>query len=344
MRRHAIRILSIVLTGACLALGAYTVDLGRTAEAIAGANRLLMTLAAGLLVATLGLFALRWHQLILSQGRLPRRRVFNFMMIGYLANAVFPARPGDLVRAVLLRQSQKISLSFGLASIVIERLFDLIAICALGVAASLVVPLPEVVSTALYTVAAGGGGLILALLIFSLNRPLLERFRARYPQLFRIWIAKFAIEWLDRFASAVGVMHSPRRMVASIALTFLGWATFGASVMALVIAFQLPAPAAAGLIVVVTTNLGAAIPSLPGSLGIYHFMAVLALSPWNVDTSLAVAFAIGTHAIAIALHVLLGLGAAWIEGVGLMRLSQAAHSVDLAQAIGGGEPEKRDAH
>jgi uncharacterized membrane protein YbhN (UPF0104 family) len=77
--------------------------------------------------------------------------------------------------------------------------------------------------------------------------------------------------------------------------------------MILINAFQLEIPPAAALLVIAATNLGAVIPSSPGALGIYHFMAVIALSVWRVDTSTAVAFAIAAHASSIALHIAFGL-------------------------------------
>jgi Lysylphosphatidylglycerol synthase TM region len=63
--------------------------------------------------------------------------------------------------------------------------------------------------------------------------------------------------------------------------------------MIMIVAFHVPAPPEAALLVLVVTNLGAAIPSSPASLGVYHVLAVLALSVWNIDTTVAVAFAIG---------------------------------------------------
>jgi len=91
-------------------------------------------------------------------------------------------------------------------------------------------------------------------------------------------------------------------------------------------AFQLAVPPAAALLVLVATSLGATVPSSPGSLGVYHFMAVLALSVWDVPTPLALAFAIGSHGLAIGVHIVFGLVAAWYEGVsplGLTRLAGA---------------------
>ena len=93
-------------------------------------------------------------------------------------------------------------------------------------------------------------------------------------------------------------------------------------------AFQLEIPPAAALLVIAATNLGAVIPSSPGALGIYHFMAVIALSVWRVDTSTAVAFAIGAHAISIALHIVFGISCAWIEGIGVRRLTSLARTAD----------------
>ena len=49
---------------------------------------------------------------------------------------------------------------------------------------------------------------------------------------------------------------------------------------------------------------------------------------WLVDTSVAVAFAIASHALAIALHIVLGLCCAWFEGIGVRRLTRLAEATD----------------
>ena len=105
--------------------------------------------------------------------------------------------------------------------------------------------------------------------------------------------------------------------------------------MIMVIAFRLPAPLAAAVLVLVMTNLGAAIPSSPSSLGVYHVLAVLGLSVWNIDTSAAVAFAIGSHALVTTLQILIGLVCAWFEGwriISLKRLATEQNPGDLLPA------------
>jgi glycosyltransferase 2 family protein len=316
--------MGFALTAGCLVLGAVVVDWPRTLQSIAEANRPLIALAVLLLVTTFCIFALRWRQLIAVDDPLPFRHVFNFLMIGYLANAVLPARPGDIIRAVLWRQSYHISFSIGVASVVLERLFDVLAVCMLGFSVSVVITLPPAVVWALYSFAAAAVGLIAVLTLLSWRQTSVHRLLSRYPKLSSHPWARFAIEWLRRFVQAIKVVRSPTRLALSVALTCIGWAMLGLYLMIMVIAFRLPAPLAAALLVLVMTNLGAAIPSSPSSLGVYHVLAVLGLSLWNIDTSAAVAFAIGSHALVVTLQILIGLVCAWFEGwriIGLKRLA-----------------------
>jgi glycosyltransferase 2 family protein len=334
-RRH-LQFIGFALTVGCLVFGAFVVDWPRTLRAMGDADPPLIALAVVVLVMTFCVFALRWRQLIAVDEPLPFRHVFSFLMIGYLANAILPARPGDIIRAVLWRQSRGISLSIGVASLVLERLFDVLAICVLGVSVSLFIILPSAVVSAIYIFAAAAGSLIAVLMFLGWRQTSLQRlFVMRYPKLASNLVTRFALEWLRRFVAAINVIRSPTRLALSVALTCLGWAMLAVFLIIMIIAFHVPAPPEAALLVLVVTNLGAAIPSSPASLGVYHVLAVLALSVWNIDTANAVAFAIGSHALVITMHILVGLICAWFEGwrlIGLKRLASAGNSRDVMPA------------
>jgi uncharacterized membrane protein YbhN (UPF0104 family) len=82
------------------------------------------------------------------------------------------------------------------------------------------------------------------------------------------------------------------------------------------VALQIPAPpVAAALVVLIAVSLAAAIPSSPGAVGIYHAVAIVALSMWDVPVSMALAFALVTHAVGMALHI--GLGAVSASALGV---------------------------
>jgi uncharacterized membrane protein YbhN (UPF0104 family) len=218
-------------------------------------------------------------------------------------------------------------LSIGVASVVLERLFDVLAVCILGFSVSFVTTLPAAVVWVLYSFAAAAVGLIAVLMFLSWRQTSVDRL-LRYPKLSSHPWARFAIEWLRRFVQAINVVRSPTRLALSVALTCVGWGMLALYLMIMIIAFRLPAPLAAALLVLVMTNLGAAIPSSPSSLGVYHVLAVLGLSVWNIDTSAAVAFAIGSHAVVITLQILIGLVCAWFEGWRIIRLKRLATEQD----------------
>src|SRR6478672_1547305 len=68
--------------------------------------------------------------------------LFGMTMTGYFFNTFFPARAGDLMRAHLLSRRSGLSRTTILATVVIEKLFDGLALLVL-----LVAGLPALVNT-----------------------------------------------------------------------------------------------------------------------------------------------------------------------------------------------------
>jgi uncharacterized membrane protein YbhN (UPF0104 family) len=92
------------------------------------------------------------------------------------------------------------------------------------------------------------------------------------------------------------------------------------------VAFHLPVPWYAGLFVAVVVNLGGLVPSSPGAIGVYHYLAVLALSPWLHDSGIALGFAIVTHALGLTVVISCGGASLIHQGVSLHALSVAKPS------------------
>jgi len=81
----------------------------------------------GLLVYVIKM--VRWRMILGPMQRPPYRHLFSSIMIGFMGNCVLPARMGEVLRAVVLRLKVKeIGVSAGIATIVVERVFDLFAI------------------------------------------------------------------------------------------------------------------------------------------------------------------------------------------------------------------------
>lgn len=84
-----------------------------------------------LLACYLG-FALRWRTLLSERADLPLRAVFSALMTSYLANLLFPLRPGDILRALLIDRQFGYGKLKALTSVGLERVFDLAVLCGLG--------------------------------------------------------------------------------------------------------------------------------------------------------------------------------------------------------------------
>lgn len=317
--------IGMALTVICIILGIQLVNWPETLRAFAAISVIPLVVSTIALLLAQVLFAMRWHGLI-GVSSLPLFKVFRYMMIGCMANAIMPARPGGFIRIFLLKKGGKISLSLGLASTVIERLFDFIILCVLALGISLTISLPVSVTVALNFIGGASIGLIVTLVLLNRNAAWLPKQVQRYAILQGRVMSLIADRLMD-FAVALNILRSPRKLFRCALVTIVGWSLLAASLYALSIGFHLPSPPVAVLLVLVATNLGAAIPSSPGALGVYHFMAVMALSVWNVDLSVALAFAICAHALTMAIHIFGGIFSVWAEK---MQLSSISHLADEA--------------
>ena len=66
----------------------------------------------------------RWHYLLNPIKSIPTLTLWPYTAIGYMGNNIYPARAGEVLRAVLLRRNHDVAISASLATIVVERLFD----------------------------------------------------------------------------------------------------------------------------------------------------------------------------------------------------------------------------
>jgi len=72
--------------------------------------------------------AVRWSALIAPIKRVSVLNLFSATMIGYMANSVLPARIGEIIRPVMVAKKEKIKVTASFATVVMERIFDLLSI------------------------------------------------------------------------------------------------------------------------------------------------------------------------------------------------------------------------
>ncbi len=68
--------------------------------------------------------AWRWHYLLRPVKPVSTRTMFPIVAIGYMGNNIYPARAGEVLRAVVLKRREGIPVSASLATVIVERIFD----------------------------------------------------------------------------------------------------------------------------------------------------------------------------------------------------------------------------
>src|SRR3990172_4787991 len=83
-------------------------------------------LIPGIAVYFIGVWirAWRWHYLLSPIKKIPTQTMFPITAIGYMGNNIYPARAGEVLRAVILNSRENVSISSSLATIIAERIFD----------------------------------------------------------------------------------------------------------------------------------------------------------------------------------------------------------------------------
>ena len=113
-------VFSAVLVGLFFTL----VDLSDVWNAFKEANFLFMLPAVVILFISLWIRCVRWTLLMRPVAAISATRLFPYAIIGYMANNLLPARIGELVRAWILGERERIPKASAIATIAVERLFD----------------------------------------------------------------------------------------------------------------------------------------------------------------------------------------------------------------------------
>jgi uncharacterized protein (TIRG00374 family) len=267
--------------------------------------------------------AWRWHYLLGPIKRIPTQTMFPITTIGYMGNNVYPARAGEVLRAVILKRREGVSVSASLATIIVERIFDGVVMLAF-----VFVNLPELarltgasgfVGNIQQVAVIGTGAFIGALVIFLLA--------AMFPQV----TAKVGLRLIERLMpkrlheKVTGIMHKFLDGLASLRSPFNVLMVFFTSIVIWLLetgkywfvmhAFNFSVSFFALMLMNGIVNLATTIPSAPGYIGTFDAPGIAVLTAYGVEQSVAAGYTLVLH-VALWLPITL-LGAYYLahEGV-----------------------------
>ena len=291
-------------------------DLGNVWASVTTARQDFLLLALVLTCGTYVVRAERWQYLLGPLGKTRFSTVFRTTVIGFAASAVLPARAGEVIRPYLLARREGLSATAAFATIIVERILDLVAVLLLmGAFLIWFDPGLEARDSAVFQ-AIRFGGLVMAPV--SLATLAVMFFMAGHPERLHAWVLKAEAVLPARIAAAIArfartfaegfaVVRSPARLVAAIAWSVVLWIAIASGIWAVSVAFGIAMPLTGAWLMLAPLVVGVAVPT-PGAVGGFHeAYRIGATGFFGADNDIAVGAAIVLHAISVAPVMILGL-------------------------------------
>lgn len=304
----------LVISAGALYLALRGVHWGEVGDAIGGADLLLILTAAGLLIATLGLRAVRWRVLLYSVPGLRLWHLFGSLNVGYFMNNVLPFQVGELGRAYMLSELASISTMRSLSTVVVERVVDVLTLLLFLLLLAPFVPIPVEARIPAILLALAAIAAALALVAASQRRgpvlSIIERLLSLAPAGSRPKLRQMA----DNAVGGFAVLANPRMGLTVALLSVVAWTAIGLVYYLAFQAFGIELGFEAALLVVVATTFGFLFPSSPGSFGVYHAIAIATLTGvFDIDKNIAISYALVVHLVFYVPPILIGLAFLWLE-------------------------------
>jgi glycosyltransferase 2 family protein len=315
--RTVIRTVVVVgLAVGLLAVFLRNADLGRVWASVTSARADYLLLA---LLVTSGTFivrAERWQYLLEPLGRTRFATCLRTTVIGFAASALLPARAGEVIRPYLLARREGLSATATFATILVERILDLLAVLLL-MAAFLIWfdPGLEARDSAVFQAIRFGGLLMAPIAMATLMVMFLM---AGHPERLHGWLikaeavlparlARMIAKFAQTFAEGFAVVRSPQRLVAALAWSLVLWVAIAAGIWSVSVAFGVAMPFTGAWLMLAPLVVGVAVPT-PGGVGGFHeAYRIGATAFFGADNDIAVGAAIVLHAFSVGPVTIAGL-------------------------------------
>ena len=329
MRAHIRTVVVLALSVAMLAWFLRGANLHEVWTEIQNGRVGLLALAVAVTGTTYVFRSLRWQYLLQPLGRPPFSAVFKATVIGFAASTLLPARAGEVVRPYLLARRAGFSATSAFATIILERLLDLITVLLLfgfylafytpAVAAGHSATLAALKSGGLLAAIASVAGL--AFMMVAAGHPeKLAKWALRVERVLPAKMASAVAHLVRTFLEGLAVVRQPRRLAVACLLSLPLWLSIALGIWFTSRAFHIEMSYPGAFLMMAVLVVGVAVPT-PGAVGGFHkAYQIGAVAFFGVANDRAVGAAVVLHAISFVPVTIAGAIFLAQEGLSLSRI------------------------
>jgi uncharacterized protein (TIRG00374 family) len=298
MKRHLTRALRLTITGLILVMlvvFATKVNWHSTWAAIEDSSISILLAAALVNLLSLALKGVRWWIFLRPIGVTSLWLALRATFAGAGLNNVLVANSGEAARVIFVSRAAHVTSAKVLATLALERLFELIGYVVLLALAVSFLPLPSVLER---TRPFAWLALVLmaGMLVYLVRRP--EGPEQVLEATGDGWRTKVR-QYMRRFVHAISGISTGPRFGIALALSVGIWALQVATYALTAIAAHFPLPLVGTVAAILAVNIGFAIRATPGNVGLFQMLyaATTTAFGFDQDQAIAVAFLIQTQQI-----------------------------------------------
>jgi hypothetical protein len=311
-------------------------DLSDVWQHVRGARAELLLLALVFVGATYWARAIRWRILLAPVGTTRYRTVFRTTIIGFAALGVLPVRAGDVLRPYLLARQERLSVPATLATVVMERVLDLVAVLVLlavyvwGFADRSALParLLGPIEAASAAAAATAAALLAAMWLLASHPDRVGTLTLAATRVLPGPVARRVARAARAFSTGFGAARQARGFLLAVAWSFPVWLATAGETWLVTAAFGIAMPYVGAFLLQGLLAIGVAMPT-PGGVGSFHEAYRLgATAFFGAPDDRAVAAALVLHVVSYGPVVLLGTLFMAQDGLSFGRLGKLARSIE----------------
>ncbi len=256
----------------------------------------------------------RWGVILEPLKKIDQWSLLSATSVGFMAISLLPVRMGEFVRPYLIARKSDIRLGASLATIVVERVFDMLTLMIMLLLVMLssrskLIELPRWISEASYIILLITVPMLLLLIFAAIKRDISVKCFDRLFKLLPHALAGRLTRLLHSFLDGLQILPDWRKTAYLAMLSLVTWFLIGLINYALFKAFSSMAhlPLAAAFTVLLITAIGITLPTAPGFVGNYHYFCKLGLALFSIAKADALTYAILIHGLQFLVIIVLGL-------------------------------------
>ncbi len=251
--------------------------------------------------------AWRWHYLLKPIKPISTKVMFPITCIGYMGNNIYPARAGEVLRAVILKRREGVPISASLATIIVERIFDGVVMLAfvfvnlaqLAKLSSVSIPIGHwnltIQEIAIWGSVAFFGALLVFLLAAMFPRTSSKFFKWLIDHLLPARMREKSLAVMNRFLDGLESLRTPGNILMVFLTSVIIWLLATVMYWFVMHACGFNASFFMWLLLNGVVNLATTIPAAPGYIGTFDLPGIVILTAAGIEQALATGYTLVLH-------------------------------------------------